>query len=203
MSLGTLILSCQLADLVWPSLVLLGIERVAIAPGITVVTPLDFQFYPYSHSLVAAILWAALAVLLYRLVRRQATAGTLAVIAVAVISHWVLDVVTHRPDVPLTLGGSMKLGLELWRSKPATMVVELAMLAAGLALYARTTQPIDRKGSYALQGLVIFLVVTYLANMFGPPPPSAEAVAWTAQAIWLLVAWGYWVDQHRSARSLA
>lgn len=203
-SLGTLFLSCQLADLIWPNLVLLGIERVAIVPGITVVTPLDFQFYPYSHSLIASVAWAALAAGIYRLVRgRQATTIALVVIAAVVLSHWVLDVVAHRPDMPLTPNGTTKLGLELWRSRPATILVEAVMLAAGVLVYVRTTRARDRAGVFALWGLVAFLVAINLVNMFGPPPPSTTAVAWAAQAVWILVAWGYWIDRHRSARDAA
>ena len=198
-SLGTLFLACQLADLVWPNLVLLGVERFAIAPGITTVTPLDFQFYPYSHSLVAAMSWAVVAALGYRAIRGSSRATTLLVIAGLVVSHWVLDVISHRPDMPLTLGDGPKLGLELWASTPATIVVELLMFAAGIGLYLKTTRPVDRTGTWALAGLIVFLLLINVANMFGPPPPSVTAVAWSAQAVWLLVAWGYWIDRHRTA----
>jgi uncharacterized membrane protein len=196
-SLGTLFLSCQLADLIWPNLVLAGIERVAVVPGITVVTPLDFEYYPYSHSLLMMALWALLAAVIYRVVRRQAPAAAVVVVAALVVSHWVLDVVSHRLDVPLVPGGSVKLGLELWRSRVATIAVETGMLAAGVALYASTTRAADRIGVYAFWGLVGFLLAINTANMFGPPPPGAAEVAWTAEALWLLVAWGYWVDRHR------
>jgi membrane-bound metal-dependent hydrolase YbcI (DUF457 family) len=118
-------------------------------------------------------------------------------IALLVVSHWLLDYVTHRPDMPLTPGGSARLGLGLWNSVPATLAVELAIFAAGLLLYLRATTARDRTGSIALWTLIAFLVVVYLANAFGPPPPSAAAVAWSAQAIWLLVAWAYWIDNHR------
>jgi membrane-bound metal-dependent hydrolase YbcI (DUF457 family) len=199
-SLGTLFLSCQLADLIWPNLVLLGIERVAIVPGITVVTPLDFEFYPYSHSLAAAVVWAALAAGIYRIARPgQATTSAQFVIAGVVLSHWVLDFASHRPDLPLMPGGTTKLGLELWRSRPATILVEAVMLAAGVLLYVRSTRARDRTGVFALWGLVVFLIAINLVNMFGPPPPGTAAVAWSAQAVWLLVAWGYWIDRHRSA----
>jgi membrane-bound metal-dependent hydrolase YbcI (DUF457 family) len=201
-SLGTLFLACQLADLVWPNLVLLGIERVSIVPGITVVTPLDFESFPYSHSLVALAVWSGLMAFVYWLLRRTATLLTLAVIAGVVLSHWVLDVVSHRPDVPIAVGNTVKVGLELWRSRVATILVETAALAAGVWVYVRTTRPRDRTGSLALWGLVALLAVIYAANVFGPPPPGAVPVAWTAQAVWLLVAWGYWIDRHRAAWSL-
>lgn len=201
-SLGALLVACQLADLLWPNFVLLGIERLEIEPGATRVTPLDFASYPYSHSLAALAIWAILFAVLYRLVRRSPL-GAAVVIAAVVLSHWVLDVVTHRPDMPLVLSGGPLLGLGLWNSVPATLVAELGLLALGTVLYLRATRPVDRKGTLALAGLLVFLVVVYLANLLGPPPPSAAAVAWSAQAMWLIVLWGYWVDRHRVARETA
>ena len=198
-SLGTLFLACQLADLLWPNFVLLGVEKVALAPGITTVTPLDFQSYPYSHSLVALAGWSVLAAVIYRVVRgATATTTALVIIAALVLSHWVLDFVSHRPDMPLTIGGTTKVGLELWASRPATMVVENLMFAAGVLMYTRVTRPRDGIGRWALVGLVLFLLAIHVASMFSPPPPSADAVAWTAEAMWLIVAWGYWVDRHRT-----
>jgi len=203
-SLGTLFLSCQLADIIWPNLVLLGVEHVEIAPGITTVTPLDFISYPYSHSLVALALWAALAAALYRLIRgRSATTISLIVIAGVVLSHWVLDVASHRPDMPIAPGVDLKLGLELWHSLHATMAVEFAMLGIGLWIYIRVTKPIDRTGTVALWSVVAVLVILYLASVFGPPPPSAQAVAWSAEGVWLFVLAGYWIDRHRSARMVS
>ena len=200
-SLGTLILACQLADIVWPNFVLLGMEQLAIVPGITAVTPLDFISYPYSHSLIALVLWGILAAMIYFLLRsRSATFRTLAVIAAVVVSHWVLDFISHRPDMPLVPGDDARYGLELWRSIPATLVVEFTMLAAGLRMYLGATQARDRIGSIALWAMIAVLIVLYLASVFGPPPPSPEAVAWSAQGVWLFVAWGYWIDRHRSAK---
>jgi len=200
-SLGTLILACQLADIIWPVLVLLGIEQLAIAPGITTVTPLDFISYPYSHSLVALTVWGILAAAAYRMARgRSATTLALIIIVGVVLSHWVLDVVSHRADMPLAPGGGPKLGFELWRSMPATLIVEFTMLAIGLRTYLGVTQARDRTGSVALWAMIGVLIVLYLASVFGPPPPSPEAVAWSAVGMWLFVAWGYWIDRHRSAR---
>jgi len=194
-SLGTLFLAAQLADLVWPTLVLLGVEVVAIRPGVAAMTPLDFIHYPYSHSLLALAGWSALLGTAW-LLRHRAAAPALVIVAVA-MSHWLLDVISHRPDMPLTLGGPTRLGFGLWQSIPATIVVELLMLAVGVALYVRATPNANRLGRNGLRALVAFLVLVYLASAFGPPPPSVAAVAWTAQAIWLLVAWAYWVDHHR------
>ncbi|MEP6593448.1 MAG: hypothetical protein ABJC51_07140, partial [Acidobacteriota bacterium] len=195
-SLGTLFLACQFADLVWPNLVLLGIERVAIDPGNTAVTPLDFISYPYSHSLVALGLWGVLVAVAYHLMRRGPASAALTV-GVVVVSHWVLDWIAHRADMPLTISGTTRVGLGLWNSVPGTVAVELSTLAVGLWLYVTTTRARDRIGRIALWSLVAFLLVVNAANMFGPPPPGPAAVAWAGQAIWLLVLWGYWIDRHR------
>jgi hypothetical protein len=195
-SLGTLFLTCQFADLLWPTLVLLGVERVEIEPGATAMTPLDFASYPYSHSLVALCLWGAAVGGVYAAVRRARVSAALT-LALLVISHWVLDYVTHRRDLPLTLHGPQRLGLGLWNSIPGTLAVELVVFGVGLALYLRTTVARDRIGSIGLWFLAAFLLIVYFASSFGPPPPSAAAVAWSAEAMWLLVVWGYWVDNHR------
>ena len=197
-SLGTLFLAAQLADLVWPTLVLLGFESFTVRPGITAVTPLEFTRYPYSHSLMGMALWGAGLGLTYYAFRRRVPAAFL--LFGVVLSHWVLDFVTHRPDLPLTLTGAQRYGLGLWHSRVATLAVEGALFAACVWLYARSTRPLDRIGRWAFVALIVFLALVYVANVFGPPPPSVAAVAWTAQAIWLLVAWGYWLDRHRILR---
>jgi hypothetical protein len=197
-SLGTLFIAGQLADLIWPVLVIAGVEQVAVQPGLTVVTPLDFSYYPFSHSLVADAAWALLLGAAYiRLRRAPAWSGFL--LACVVLSHWVLDALSHRADVPLTIGAaSARVGLGLWNSFWGTIAVELTLFGTGVWLYAKTTRAVDRTGRLALWGLVAFLHAIYVANLFGPPPPSGMAAAWSALAMWLLVAWGYWVDRHRT-----
>ena len=195
-SLGTLFLACQFADLLWPTLVLFGVEQVEVQPGVTQMTPLNFVSYPYSHSLLALCGWGVVFGVVYLVVRRT-RASAAVTLALLVVSHWVLDFIVHRPDLPLTLHGSARVGLGLWSSIPATMAVEGLIFAGGIAVYTRATVPRDRIGSIGLWSLVVFLAVVYLANSFGPPPPSAAAVAWSAQAMWLLVVWAYWVDGHR------
>ena len=196
-SLGTLFLAAQFTDLVWPTMLLVGLEKVEISPGITRVTPLDFTDYPITHSLVAVLVWGALFAGAYFLLKRYPKGAW--VCGLAVVSHWLLDLLTHRPDLPLVPGGAARVGLGLWSSLPATLVVELAIFAVGVGLYLRATRAVDRLGSIALWSLVGFLLVVYFGNVFGTPPPSVTALAWVGQAQWLLVIWAYWIDRHRRA----
>jgi membrane-bound metal-dependent hydrolase YbcI (DUF457 family) len=200
-SLGTLFLAAQLIDLLWPTLLLLGLERVRIEPGATVVTPLVFEHYPYTHSLLAVAGWALLLGLGYLWVRRERRAAL--VLGALVLSHWLLDLVVHRPDLPLTPWSQELLGWHAWSSLPLTLAIELPLFVLGVWLYARTTVPQDITGRWALRGLVLFLLLAYLGNLFGAPPPDVRAIAWVGQLQWLLVLWGHWVDRHRRARPQA
>ena len=195
-SLGTLFLACEFADLIWPMLVIAGIEQVAVWPGATVVTPLEFISYPFSHSLMAGFVWGLLFAWAYVWLRRSRPSVGV-VLAFVVVSHWVLDALSHGPDMPVMIGGTMRVGLGLWNSYLATVMVEGLLFLAGLAIYLRSTTAVDRTGSVALWTLAAFLVIVYAANLAGPPPPSGMAAAWSALAMWLLVAWGYWIDRHR------
>jgi len=194
-SLGTLFLASLLADLLWPSLLLVGVERVRIVPGITEVTPLDFEFYPISHSLAAIVGWAVLFALVYQALKRYRR-GTL-VLGLVVVSHWLLDMIVHRPDLPLVPGCSVKVGFDLWASLPGTVIVEMGIFVVGVVLYLRKTAAKDAVGKWALWALTVFLLAIYLSNLFGPPPPNVTALAWAGQSQWLLILWGYWVDRHR------
>lgn len=194
-SLGTLFLSAQFVDLLWPVLLLVGLERVEIRPGVTRVTPLDFVSYPISHSLVLVICWGVLFGVMYAVIRRY-RAGAL-VTGAAVVSHWFLDAVVHRPDLPLAPVGTVKVGLGLWDSYGATIAVEGVVFAVGLLLYLRCTVATDRIGRYGTAALAVLLLGIYAANLAGPPPPSVRMIAWAGQAQWLLVLFGYWIDRHR------
>ena len=196
-SLGTLLLSAQLLDLIWPTLVLNDIEQVRVAPGITSVTPLDFVSYPWSHSLLMAGVWAALLAGLYLLLRRYPR-GAVVVLGL-VVSHWVLDLVSHRPDLPLIPWGGPRVGLGLWHSVPATVAAEGLMFVLGLYLYKTNTEPVDRIGTWAFTAFAVALAAIYAASLLGPPPPDARTVALVGHAQWLLVGWGYWLDRHRVA----
>jgi FtsH-binding integral membrane protein len=192
-SLGMLFLACQFADLLWPTLVLLGLEQVEVDPGNTAFTPLHFVSYPYSHSLVMLLVWSVLIGATYQVVR-HATLKAALVVSTLVFSHFVLDVITHRPDMPITISGSTKVGLGLWNAPVATIIIESVMFIAGVTLYATTRQRQDKKAGTALWVLVGVLVAIYFASAFGPPPPSATAVVISAELLWLFVAWAYWID---------
>jgi hypothetical protein len=200
-SLGILFLACQLADIIWPNLVLLGLEVVEVDPGNTVMTPLNFLYYPFSHSLVALIIWSAIFAVLYSFLTHSGKRVAI-VIAMLVLSHWVLDLLTHRPDMPITLNDPSPLGFGLWNFPFVAVPLELLLFGAGIWLYTRHTKAINHQGSIGLWALILFLLVIYAANLFGPPPPSSTAVAWSVQALWLLIVWGFWVDHNRVIKSI-
>ena len=196
-SLGTLVLGAQLADMLWPVFLLLGWERVQIVPGITRVTPLDFISYPYSHSLLAELMWAAALGGVYYAMRRGLRGAV--ILALCVPSHWLLDYVSHRPDMPLIPGGT-RYGLGLWNFPAATLAVEFALFAAGVAAYLSAVKLKDRAHRYALGSLLILLCLLYLGSVFGPPPPDTRVLALSALAIWLTVPWAAWADRRSSSR---
>ena len=196
-SLGTLFLAVQLVDLLWPLFLLIGIEHVRIDPGNTVVTPLDFYDYPFTHSLLGAIFWSCAFAVLYLAFKKDKRSAV--VIGLAVFSHWILDLITHRPDLPLGFGGSTYFGLGMWNSLPATLVVEVGLFAAGIVFYIRSTRANDKIGSVGFWSMIAVITLAYVGNLAGPPPPSASAIAVAGNASWLFVLWAYWVDKHRTA----
>jgi len=200
-SLGVLMAAPMALDLLWPLFLLAGWEQVRIDPGNTAFTPLDFVSYPYTHSLAMSVVWAALFALIYWAVTRY-TAGAF-VIAAGVVSHWILDYVTHRPDLPLYPGGTERLGLELWNSVAGTIAIESVMFAAAVWIYVSSTRASDRIGSYGFWAFVVFMLITYFGNAFGSPPPSAALVARLGLAIWLIPLWAWWFDRHRDVRITA
>jgi hypothetical protein len=194
-SLGALFAAAQLPDIVWPVLVAAGVEKATIAPGDTAFTPLRFDSYPISHSLVAVAAWGAAFGAVHFWRRRRAVDAV--VLAVLAVGHWVLDFVSHRADMPLWPDGP-KLGLGLWNSVGGTIAIELALFAAGLWLALSATRARDRLGRWGFAGLAGFLLVLYAANVTSPPPPSIEAVAWVGVVGGaVLVVLAAWVDRHR------
>jgi len=227
LSLAVLFAAAIFADLLWPVLVALGIEHVRIVPGITASTPLEFISYPYSHSLLTLTLLGALFAWLARLrasrfhlrARRfggQAGAAGSAPIApiappapialgiivlLLVVSHWVLDVVTHIPDMPLYPNGP-KFGLGLWNSVPGTLAVETALFVIGVWMYARATKARDAIGKWAFVGVTSFLFVGFVINAAGTPPPSVTALWMMALGLGALTLWLAWfADHHRISRT--
>ncbi len=194
-SLGIFFLATQWIDLIWPFFVLFGLERVNIDPGNTAFTPLDFEYYPWSHSLLMVLVWAGLFALGYFALTRNRRGALL--LAALVFSHWVLDWMTHAPDLPLAPYSDIKTGLGLWNYKWPVIILETALLAAGVYIYTRVTKAKNATGKWAFRGLVTFLVLIHFMNALGDPPPSSGIVAWVGLSQWLIVAWGYWIDKNR------
>jgi membrane-bound metal-dependent hydrolase YbcI (DUF457 family) len=196
-SLGTLVIAAQLLDLLWPIFVLLGWERVDIVPGLMAASPFDFVYYPISHSLVMAVLWGVLLGGGYYVFRRNRRGAI--VIALAVLSHWLLDLPMHRPDLPLWPGSATKVGFGLWNSIAETVAIETVLLAIGILTYVGATRPRDRTGTLALVAMIVLLTIFFVSGFFAPPPPSARWVALAGIGLWLFVPWAYWIDRHREA----
>lgn len=198
-NLALLIAAPLFLDILWPFFLLLGRERVRIDPGNTRFTPLDLTYYPWSHSLLMSMVWATAFALIYQGVTRY-WPGTV-VIWIGVVSHWLLDWITHRPDMPLYPGGP-RFGLGLWNSIAGTLVVELLMFAVGLWIYVSTTRARDRIGRYAFLAYVALLLGAYIGDRFSEPPSSVAEIAWpgiVAEGILLAGAW--WFDSHRELRT--
>jgi hypothetical protein len=185
--LWQLFIAVQLVDVVWAVLVLLGVEKVRIVPGITASNPLDLYYMPYTHSLVAAIFWSVAVALVSWLLSRVTTRSAAVWIGVAVFSHWILDFVVHRPDLPL-YDDTLKVGLGLWNYPVVALSLEAALLFGGMILYLRVTTPINAIGRVGppVFGAVMLAIQSYI--FFGPPPVSPAAAAITALVSYVLFA---------------
>lgn len=194
-SLGTLVFAGQFLDELWPILLLFGVEQVRIVPGLMAASPLDFTSYPYSHSLLMAVVWGIFIGAIYFAVRKYGR-GAL-ILGALVVSHWFLDLPMHRKDLPLwPAAASPKFGWGLWNVPVASNIIELTIFLAGVSAYTRATRPLDRIGRFGWWIYVTLLAVLFFASN-GAPPPSVSALAWTALGIWLFVPWAWWIDKHR------
>ena len=194
-SLGALTFAAEFLDELWPILLLLGVEQVRIVPGLMAMSPLEFTYYPYSHSLLMAVVWGILIGGAYFLLRRYGRGAW--ILGALVVSHWFLDVPMHARDLPLWPGvSSPKVGWGLWNSVVLTYVIEFTIYAVGISMYVRATQARDRIGSWGLWAYIVVLAAIFVSSN-GPPPPSAKALAWMTLGVWLFVPWAWWVDRHR------
>ncbi|HJS44106.1 MAG TPA: hypothetical protein VJ755_11585 [Gemmatimonadales bacterium] len=196
-SLGTLFIAATLADLLWPILLLLGWEHSHVVPGPNPFLILYLDDIRYSHGLFMLIIWGALFGYLY--LKRRGNQRAAVVIGLLVVSHWLLDFITHRPDMPI-YPGSPTVGLGLWNSPVATIVVEALMLSVGVAMYTRVTRARDAIGRWGFGALVALLAISYVVTSNAPPPPSQPALAVSAIIFgWLFVLLAWWADRHREA----
>lgn len=200
-NLGWLVAAAVALDLVWPIFVLLGIERVRIVTGATAFTPLIFDYYPWSHSLTMSIFWGVLLALLARL--SGLSDGSAWMIAALVVSHWVLDFISHAPDMPLWRGESPKLGLGLWNSIPATLIIEGAMWVIAIALYKLPRRASDWRGTAALWSFIVVTTIMWASGPWSPPPPSTRALGWFALIGWIVIPWSILADRYHSIRPTA
>lgn len=195
--LWVLFVAVQLLDVIWGPLVALGIEKVRIVPGFTATNPLDLYYMPYTHSLVAAVLWSAGALVAYRWLAKPGPAGRAAlIVGLAVFSHWVLDLVMHRPDLPL-YDNTAKVGLGLWNYRAVALTLEIATLLAGLWLYARSANA--RPVRMAVFCLV--LIGIHVLSLVGPVPPSDKALGWTALVGYVVLAATAWLLERTRGRA--
>jgi hypothetical protein len=200
-SLGWFIAAATTLDLIWPVLVLAGIEHVSIVPGATAFNPLVFDSYPWSHSLLLAVAWGSLLALLA--LRFGVTRQGAWLIAALVVSHWVLDFASHAPDMPLWPGNSPRLGLGLWNSIAGTYAIEGLLWLVGIALYLRHRRARTAGGAAALWSLIVISTVMWAAGPWGPPPPSERALGWFALIGWLIVPWSAWADRQYTDNAAA
>lgn len=204
-SLGLLFLGVQFVDILFFPLVLTGVERMNIVPGFTDSTHFELAFMPYTHSLLASVLWALLitAGALVVLREQPARRSVAVILGVAVFSHWVLDWIVHTPDLPLLGDSSTKLGLGLWNDAQLTFILEAALLAGGLWLYLRFTESTaeSRLGRFGMTGLVVVLLSLNLYNLFGPPPATfLEIFGFAMLSYFGFAALAFWLDRHRTAK---
>ncbi|MGE5323618.1 MAG: hypothetical protein ACM3SW_12175 [Actinomycetota bacterium] len=203
MSLGTMMLATLLPDLLAWVLVVTGAEHFAIRPGITLTNPMDLYDYPISHSLATDVLWGTLLAAAYYLVRRHWRGSLL--IFTLVLSHWVLDLIAHRPDMPLAPGIHRYYGFGLYNSRPGMIIVEGLIWLGGIVLYLRSTRSRKKLGTYMFWFGVAILTWIWVVSLKGQPPPGTAVQAAISSLVFmtLTVLWAYWVDHLRVSAASA
>ena len=196
-SLGTLFLASQFLDILWPVFLLLGWEKVEIESTTNSFLMLRFTSYPYSHSLAGAILWSLVFGLVYFLVKKNLRVSI--VLGALVLSHWVLDLVVHIPDLQMIPGVGTRVGFGLWNSIVWTIIVESLIFIGGVFLYVKSTKAKNLRGNIVFWSLMGFLALAYIMNLNGPPPPSVRALAFVGLSQWLIIFWAYWADKNRKS----
>jgi hypothetical protein len=195
--LGTLFVAAQLVDIAFFAFVPLGIESMRVSPGISAMNPMDLYHMPWTHSLLGAVVWGAAFTVLLRLWLGNWTAGLIG--SAVVVSHWVLDLIVHVPDLTLA-GAPPKLRLGLWNYPLVAMPLELALIGGGAWFYARRTRATARP--WLLPALVMVMLVFQAINWFGPPPRAVNAGLWGMAlfAYGALALFASWVARHRVPR---
>lgn len=196
-SLGTMFIATQFVDILWPFLLIFHVEKVAIKPGYTKSNPLDFIYFPYTHSLLMCLVWGILADLIYLLLKKDKR-GAL-IVGLGVLSHWFLDLVVHTADLPLTPFGAGKVGLGLWNNVFVTQIAELTLFSIGVYVYASSTKAKNRLGKWILWSLIIFLLIFHFANSFSPPPHDSIMILFVSSVplMAMIVVLAYWTDKNR------
>jgi len=197
-SLATLFIATQFVDILWPFLLVFGVEKVAVTPGYTKMNAFEFLHYPYTHSLFMGLVWGVVAGGIHWLVKRDNRSAL--VIGLCVLSHWLLDVIVHVADLPLSPFGDYKAGFGLWNLVAVTLLVETAIFLAGVFVYASVTKAKNKVGKWGLWTLVLLLLMITLSNTFGPTPPDSVMILFysfvTMMAIIISLSW--WVDRNRT-----
>jgi hypothetical protein len=188
-------IAVQWMDIVWSVLVFLGIEKLRIVPGFTEANAYDLYYMPYTHGLPGSIVLSTALGVIVALFVRGNRAMTVLLVAAASFSHWVFDLIVHVPDLPL-YDNSGKVGFGLWRHVALSFPLELIILGLGAWIYARMTSFASARGRYVFWGFVAFLAAVQVYANFGPPPSSTDAMAATALAFYVFLAFlAAWVDR--------
>lgn len=192
--LWLLFVAAQFIDILWATFILTGTEKMRIVPGFTASNPLDLYYMPYTHSLAGALFWAVLAGIIYLLWKRFSKLSAL-LVGVAVFSHWILDLVVHRPDLSL-YDDTLKMGLGLWNYPIVSLMLEMALLAGSTIFYLAGNARVNRSERKRIILFVAVLVVIGVINLLLPPPPSTGIFAIEALASYIAFALvAFWIEK--------